>query len=591
LLIKTEFFYFPIVLFLFFKQTDPMRLRLLFTCLLLCWIGTSLQAKPDMNRLDLYYGMAEGNYLIGDLGGAERGIDQMLRIAPDHVPALTLQARVRVAREKPDEALEAIEQVIDLEPENSEHRRLKAFILSHKARSAIRSGEPKVAVDALNQAITIYEGKSGREALERSTELRLMRARLLAQSGQPESAITDLQALTGQQSENFEALITLASIYASVDRWASLETLVPSIAARPELQDVALYLEGRAALARDRVGTAREKFETALDALPDDADNLRRSLYFYRGVCLLRLDRRGEAQSAILNAIDAGFRPETSEEAIIASQALLREKRAETAIPLLEAITLNRIAPDAEIWAMLGRAHLANETPTLALSAFNEALKIDPDATETRALRGSTLRKIGDLAGALADYEEAQAQEPENGAIAYARGLVYLQLGRIAQANNAIAQAAGALPEQVGLQFLHALLLYTLGENESAKRALVRYQQQIPGHANPTADYLGYLLNGTKPGAGPRNAVRRYFSGSYTLKEALDEAGRAETPEKARKQIVTTAFWMAQFEREQGDIEQSRKLLRIAINSGDPDLAEYQLARWQLEGLQNPAGR
>lgn len=569
-----------------------MLLRLLFICSLLFWVGTSLQAKPEQNRLDLYYGMAEGNYLIGDLGGAERGIDQMLRIAPDHVPALKLQARVQLARKKPAEALGTVERVIELEPEDIAHRLLKARILGQKARSAIRSGEFEVAVDAINQAIAIYEGQSGQQALERGTELRLLRARLLAQSGQPESAITDLQALTGQQSENFEALITLASIYASVDRWASLETLIPSIAARPELQDVALYLEGRAALARDRVGTAREKFETALDALPDDADNLRRSLYFYRGVCLLRLDRRVEAQRSILNAIDAGFRPETSEEAIIASRALLREKRAEAAIPLLEAITLNRIAPDAEIWAMLGRAHLANNTPTLALSAFNEALQIDPDASETRALRGSTLRKIGDLSGALADYEEAQIQEPENGAIAYARGLVHLQLGQIAQANNAIAQAAGVLPEQAGLQLLHALLLYTLGEYKTAKRPLVRYQQQVPEQANPTAHYLEYLLNGNEfEVRGARDAVRRYFSGTYTLKEALDEAGRAETAEKARKQIVTTAFWMAQFEHKQGDIEQSEKLLRIVIDSGEPDLTEYQLARWQLEGSPDRASR
>ena len=564
-----------------------MFLRRFSTGLLICCISLSLQAEPAKDRVDLYYSMAEGNYLIGDLRGAERGIDQMLRIAPDHVPALTLQARVRLDQEKTEEALQAAERAIELEPENPEHRLLKGLILSEKARSAVQSGEPEAAIAAVDQAIAVYQNQSGQEALQRRTALRLTRARLLVQFGQQEAAITDLQTLTGQQPENFEALITLASIYASVDRWASLEGLIPSIAARPELRDVALYLEGRAALAKNRVGTARAKFEAALEALPEGADNLRQSLFFYRGVCLQKLDRGDEAQASISNAIDAGFRPETSDEAIIASRTLLQNGRADDAIPLLEAITLNRIAPDAEVWAMLGRAHIASDTPTLALSAFNEALQIDPNAPEFRALRGSLLRKIGDLEGALTDYATAQNLEPANPAIAYARGLVHLQLGQIPQADEAIAQAATALPGQPGLQLLRALLAHTLEKDEAARSALERYQEQVSEQANPTAHYLDYLLNGTTPGADSQDAVRQYFRGAHTLKETLDAAGRAETPEEARKQIATTAFWMAQFERKQGNAGQAEKLLKITLDVGNPDLTEYQLAKWQLERAGN----
>lgn len=635
--------------------------RFFSTAVLLCCISWGLHAEPAQDRIDLYYGIAEGSYLIGDLGGAGRSIDQMLRIAPDSIPALTLKARVRLDQGKPGEALQAAERAIKLEPENPEHRLLKALILGQtgrraaaaaliesvlaqtrddatpvsarharaarqllgllrmaegdwdsaaetfneiylndpetaesslrlsseafleKARSAIQSGEPAAAIAAVDQAIAVYQNQSGQESLQRSTALRLMRARLLTQFGQQEAAITDLQTLTGQQPENFEALIILASIYASVDRWASLEALIPTIAARPELRDIALYLEGRSALAKNRVGTARAKFEAALEALPADADKLRQSLFFYRGVCLQKLDRRDEAQVSILNAIDAGFRPETSEEAIIASRALLRNQRAEDAIPLLEAITLNRIAPAAEVWAMLGRAHLASDTPTLALSAFNQALQLDPNAPKPRALRGSLLRKIGDLDGALADYETAQKLEPENPAIAYARGLVHLQLGEIAHADKAFAQAAKALPAKPGLQLLRALLAHTLEDCEAARSALDRYQKQITERANPTAHYLDTLLNGAAPDADSQDPVQQYFSGIYTRKAALDAAGRAKTPEQARKQICANAFWMAQFERAHGNRAQAKELLNIAIDVGNPDLTEYQLAKWQLE--------
>ena len=322
--------------------------------LVLCISGLNLSAAPKIDLIELYHGVAEGNYLIGDLGGAERGVEQMLRIDPDYLPALTLKARVMLDQNKPVQALKAAERAIALEPENYKHSLLKALVLSHtdrheeaaaliqkilakakpksdqarvakqllglllitegdwddaafgtnkiyladpetdsaslrhsrdaylnKAHADLQFGAHSEAITAINQAIAVYKDQTGQEALQQITTLRLLRARLLTQIGHFDQAITDLQNLTAQQPQNFEALIILASLYASVERWESLEAVIEPIAKRPELRDVALYLEGRAALANNRVGTARAKFEAAIQALPQDADLLRRSLYFH----------------------------------------------------------------------------------------------------------------------------------------------------------------------------------------------------------------------------------------------------------------------------------------------------------------------
>jgi hypothetical protein len=66
-----------------------------------------------------------------------------------------------------------------------------------------------------------------------------------------------------------------------MEQWESLEAVIEPIAQRPELRDVVLYLEGRAALAKKRVGTARAKFEASIQALPKEAELLRRSLFFF----------------------------------------------------------------------------------------------------------------------------------------------------------------------------------------------------------------------------------------------------------------------------------------------------------------------
>lgn len=630
-----------------------MRVRTLVTSLLLCL--SCLDGAPQTERIEFYFGIAEGNYLVGDLGGAERGIEQILRIDPDYIPALTLKARVMLDNKRPEAALEATERALALAPDILEYHLLKARILGQmerhdeasaciqkviaqappesddaraahqllglllmaerewdqaaqvfkeiyqvdptsertslrmsseayleKARAALTEGEPDKALAAIDQAIAVYSQQTGQKSLQQRTALRLMRARLLAQLGRLEAAIQDLQILTGQQPENFDALITLASLYASVERWDSLEALIKPIAERPELQDVALYLEGRAALAKNRVGTARAKFEAAIGALPKEAKLLRRSLFFYRGICLQQLGRQDEADTEILRAIDAGFRPETREEALIASRTLLRAERAAEAIPILEAITLNRIDPGADIWAMLGRAHLASDTPALALSAFNEALRIAPEQSENRALRASLLRKIGDLEGALADYKAALRLSPDNPSIRYALGLVYLQLGRIAEAEVTMSEAAKQLKDQAGLQLLHALLAYTVGEKASAKTSLHAYQDLITEAQNPTALYLEYLLEPQSPTQLNRDEVSLYFLGKYTRKEALDAAGQATTPEQAKQQICAAAFWMAQYEAAHARTKESRELLSIAIEVGKPDYSEYQLARWQI---------
>ena len=639
--------------------------------LILYLSGLCLSAAPKTNLAELYHGIAEGNYLIGDLAGAERGVEQMLRIDPDYLPALTLKARVMLDQGKPKEALTAAEQAIALDPENNELGLLKAIALGHsdrrdeaialiqeilatavpesedsraakqllgllrmaegewddaaiafkeiyltdpetastslrlsseayleKARAKLQDGAQDEAIAAIDQAIAVYKGQTGKEALQQRNTLRLLRARLLTQIGRFELAIADLQNFTMQQPENFEALITLASLYASVEHWESLKAVIKPIAKRPELRDVVLYLEGRAALARNRIGTARAKFEAAIQALPKEADLLRRSLFFYRGLCLQKLGRHEEAITSILDAIDAGFRPESSKEALVASRILLRADRASDAIPILEAITLNRINPDAEVWAMLGRAHLISETPALALSAFNESLLVDSEQAEVLGLRGTLLRKIGDLEGALADYTKAHQIIPSSPVLSYEKGLVLLQLGRLEEAESLLQIAARKLTAHYTLELLHATCAYVIGKIESATESLTEYLAEIPGDPELSAIYLARILQvdfnkdksrvkwGSDSAKNSQTAtlgdpVLQYYNSVANRKAVLDWAGIAKSPEKARQQICAAAFWMAQWERAYGDTAKANELLKIAVDSGGPDLTEWQLANWQ----------
>ena len=49
------------------------------------------------------------------------------------------------------------------------------------------------------------------------------------------------------------------------------------------------------------------------------------------------------------------------------------------------------------------------------------------------------------------------------------------------------------------------------------------------------------------------------------------------------QQICAAAFWMAQWERAYGDPAKAKEILKIAVDTGSPDLTEWQLANWQWD--------
>ncbi len=644
--------------------------RLIVPCFLI--LLSVLQAKPEATRIEFYYGIAQGNYLIGNLEGASMGVQQMLKLDPDYVPALTLNARILLDQSKPELALNFAERAIALEPDNLEHLLLKALVLGNlnrrkeaidiveqvlqsasaeskqhrvasnllglflmaegnpdkaaevlnqsyhndpesnqgnlaladeaylqKVNQALNQRDFDTAMEAIDQALQLLNDQSGELTIQRQLQLNMLRARILARAGKIDRAIATLQKIANQRPDNMEALITLASLYASTEQWSLLQNILPDIAKEAELQDITLYLEGRIALANNRVGTAREAFEQALRILPDNTGKLRASLEFYLGMCLLKVDRSKEGDAKVIQAINDGFQPETKEEMILASQALLRAKRFQQAITLLEAITLNQMTTATEAWNLLGRAQQANGSTSLALSAFNQSLSIQPNQSDVLALRGSLLRKIGDLEGAIADMQNALQLDPENPALTYSLGLIYLQLGQLDDARRFIEESAKKLTENPGIHLLHALLAYNTGIIDEASSALETYLALVPEQTNESAFYLEYVQIAQSNSARAIDTLSQrietsdaspllinfhaYVGGTLDRKAVLDAAGHAETPEIARQQLCETAYWLAQHERIHARNEKAQELLQLATQIGLPDYPEYQFARWQLQ--------
>lgn len=639
------------------------RINLIICCFLLCL--AQLQADPSA-RLHFYYNIAEGNYLVGDLGGAERGIEQVLRLDPGHAPSLALKAKVLLDRNEGNAALEAADLAIVAAPEVFEYQILRALILgnlkrseeamtqidailkgaepaSKDARTALQlkgllnmadqnwdgaadafkknyeaqpetstagrrlateaylekartAASPNDSLVAIDQAIALYSDATGRENLDALERLKVTRAQMLAQFDRGAEAIRALQQIIGRNPENLEATVTLASLYADREEWSALEGLIEPIARNPLLLDVALYLQGRVALSRDRVGTARIKFEEALEFNAERPTSLKPALHFYRSICFEKLQRHEDAEASLRTALDRGYIPETAAEAVHLGKLLLRSGEAAEVIPTLERALLNN--PDsAEGWAILGRAHLKEEQNALALSAFNQSLALEPQQSMTLALRGSLLRKIGDPEGALSDYERAHARIPSSPVLSYERGLTLLQLGRVDEAEPFLRLAARKLTTHVTLDLLHASVAYAVEDYAAAAQSLREYLnpnlegealQNFKSNLSDTSAYLYILLTErggielTKPLSFSQTGLlfKKYTRGEATRKDVLDWAGRADSPEKARVQICTASYWLAQYELLNNATDSAVELLQIALEAGSPESPEWQFANW-----------
>lgn len=438
------------------------------------------------------------------------------------------------------------------------------------------------ALDALGEAIAQLRDATAPEMVRRRKALEFERARILTQTGRREAAIESLENLSRTHPEDPETALMLSSLYAELQAWSHVTDLLPQLEAVPELRDVVLYLEGRVAFASSRIGTARERFEAAIEAQPAQGSPLLPSLLFYRARCLQVLGRGEEADAAMLQAVESGFVALSIEEAAPLARTLLRLGRADAAVPQLERVLIGVASDSAPLWAQLGRAHQAQEQYGLALSAFNESLRLQPDQADARALRGSVLRRIGDIEGARVDYQRAAELDPNQAAYFYALGLTHLQLGELIEAEKAFAEHLRlGQPDLPDAWLLHALTAYTIEAKNEARISLQHYFERVEGEPLPSAAYLSACLGQSLPN-GFEDPITAYFHNQSSRKEALDWAGRADTPAEARRRIGATAFWLAQQERANHHEVATRSLLKITLEHGTPDQPEFQFARWQL---------
>lgn len=463
----------------------------------------------------------------GEAAAAAEVFQEVVDSAPGYRPAYRMLAEALIQSEQLDRADDALRQVIEDEPDAEAARLALAEILAERgehrqAAEVLRSSpEPLTTSEARSRLATeLYlagDLEGSLAALDSlladvpdSRYLQLLRGLVLSAQARNEEALAALEPLIGEgpgeanlavtvselllrqerdddavdllrgtverldaggpASEAVDARLALARLYATLDRWPSVEkTVAPllggegagsgEIPAEPPLEARLLYAD---ALAEQGRG------DEALRALDQERAS-QPTVQAKRAELLAKLGREGEAVELLTAAADG----EAPESVLEIAEGLHRADRfQETVAPLQRYV---EGSPDSVPGRfLLGAAQERAGDRPAAEATFEGLLSLHPDYHPALNYLGYMWIESGvHLDRAVDMVKQAVALDPDNGAYIDSLGWGYYKLGRYEEARDALERASRLVQDPTIYEHLGDVYA-ALGERSEARRAYRR---------------------------------------------------------------------------------------------------------------------
>jgi len=400
----------------------------------------ALEIDPNLTDAKLRVAeiLVDVGYRDGDEEKIQRGqqmVEAVLAAGTPSASALMVMAKIDLAQQKVDEAIEGLRAAIELEPGNPQAHFVLGTALSVK-------GEGPAARTELARALEIDPGM---------LEARRVLARVHASLGEHEYAIEEGRRYLAAKPDATQTRILLAQSLVILGR---MEAALSELNAIPEDErDVdVLYALGRVQLGMGNDPEARKYLIRANELMPTHHDILRN---------LVRLDQKedrfAESVARVAGAVEA--EPD-----------------------------------DAKLRTLSGLVALMDNRPDDAEKAFQKAIELDPTDAAGYEQLARLYAKTGRLNEAVATYETAIKARPEDPNLHYFLGTLYSFGG--AQ-DKAIERYEDAIRYGPDLAYPKNDLAYIYAESgENLDRALDLAQDAkaaLPDHAT-VADTLGWVL-------------------------------------------------------------------------------------------------
>jgi tetratricopeptide (TPR) repeat protein len=423
------------------------------------------------------------NALAGlrDLSAAVEEIEEAIALSPDDSRPYTSLGVLRAAEGKPEEALAAYLQAVEVDPASVDAR----LALGHYYWNAEEIAKAEETI---------------KEALARDEQHRLgnrMLAFLYLTTGREREAEAPLLRLTGQN--DYAAMLTLGDVYVRTGREPDARAMYERVVENRPTRTRAVVRLARLDLAGGNRDGAHARLDEALAAEPNNPDVL-----VLKADLLLRDRRVGEARELAQRAVAAQPSAATHfvlgtvqqaagdyEDAIASFNEVLRlNPRVTIAEVQLSRLMLIRgkhdealrhatavrraqpANPDARFLA--ATALLANRDLARAEVEIRALLRDFPASGRVHELHGGLLAAQANTAGAVRAFDRALELDPSSYSALRARVTLDLQQKRTADARTRVARALDTAPDHPRVLVLAANVESASGDYQAAERHLRR---------------------------------------------------------------------------------------------------------------------
>jgi putative PEP-CTERM system TPR-repeat lipoprotein len=430
------------------------------------------------------YSRAVFEYSRGHLSEANNAILQVLKLSPDHLPSLLIQAMISEGLGNYEQSRRSAERVWAQLPDNVDAARLvaSARLRSNDIKGAEEIIPPllkkhpndiKVLALAAELHMRKREYDKAMALLEQASALQPDSARLLdlrvsvhLAQGEVDQAMTELRqaARTGQTQGKADLTLTLLHMQRKEfdQALAQTETLAKLFPDNP----VIFQLRAAAHLGKQDRKAAREALQQALSLKPD---------FFPAALSLARLDLDEKNPAAARKRFESILAQDKNNIRAMLALADLAAGQGDEK----ESVQWLEKAARADVKAYAPRArlvqhHLANKRTKEALEIANSLAQTSPDSAEAMALLASAQLAAGDAASSISSLEKALRLAPEAPELLYRLGLAQLAAKRTREARSSLEKALAA--DRGHVRALDALIQLDLQDNKP-DAALARIRQ------------------------------------------------------------------------------------------------------------------
>ena len=443
--------------------------------------------------------------------------EQILQFIPVHIPALIGKGKSFSALERYEEAQQVFNEIVRLEPGKLSHRKALEMVRAQikKKNGESSSGEtgrptPYPALELYNQGNAFYEQKQYEQALRTFAEaVRLEPGNASFHSGRGRALYTLKRYQDALQAfEKAAQLEPAATSYSKKIKEirGQLKREEEARAQNKLKEDAASqYKQGNTFFSSKQYEKALTAFTEAVRLQPSNAE-----YQSARGRTLHTLKRYEEALAAFLNA--ASLDPKKGYYYKMQGDALYELKRYQDALQAFEkaaqlepaatsyskkikeirgqlkreeeARAQNKLKEDAASQYKQGNTFFSSKQYEKALTAFTEAVRLQPSNAEYQSARGRTLHTLKRYEQALAAFKEASSLAPEIHDHIKWQGDALYELKRYQEALQAFEKAARLQPNTVYYHKMQAESLHKLKRYQETLAAFEKAAKLEPSNSS-----------------------------------------------------------------------------------------------------------